>query len=256
MKDIIAFIKSKIFWKNIAIMAAITVVLVFLLFKGINIITKHGETITVPDLIALDEATFAPYLAKKNLNYVITDSVFSADHPKGTVLDQDPVPNDQVKEGRTIYLTIVAFNPPKVQLPDLNDLTLREARSILSNFGLRIGELIYRRDLAENMILEVRLNGEIIKPGMKIEKNATVDLVLGNGLGFAGASLPDLVGLTLEEAKFVIQSASLNLGKLYFESSITDSLGAVVIGQEPEYNKDSVQSVPLGASVNLILKQN
>ena len=66
-------------------------------------ITKHGESITVPDLIGLNFSELEEFLSKRNLKYeIISDSSFTTKFPPLTVIYQNPNKGMKVKEGRKI----------------------------------------------------------------------------------------------------------------------------------------------------------
>ena len=117
-------------------------------------------------------------------------------------MEQDPDAGTNVKEGRTIYLTMVTTNAPEVALPDLEQSTYREAVATLSNFGIKIGDTTYRSDIARDRILEVKFGGQTVKAGFKLPKGSKVDLVLGDGAGANEVDIPDLLNQDLDGARF------------------------------------------------------
>jgi beta-lactam-binding protein with PASTA domain len=81
----------------------------------------------------------------------------------------------------------------------------------------------------------------------------TIDLVLGDGLGGADVPLPDLTGLSLEEAGNLLSSSSLNMGSVVYQGPVSDSSAARVFRQHPAYS-DGVM-LKGGHPVDLFLKQ-
>lgn len=144
--------------------------------------TKHGEKILVPDLYGLDESAAKQLLTEKKLRYEIIDSVFVKRKKPGSVKEQNPEAGFFVKEGRTIYLTVYAGNPRKVVLPDLRDMSLRQAEAIIISVGLKIGghELVPSeyKDLVKN----IKYENKFISPGMRIPEGASVTICVGKGL--------------------------------------------------------------------------
>ena len=60
-------------------------------------------------------------LAKKNkIKFQVIDSVYTNLVPSGCVAEQNPKPGFKVKKWRNIVLTINAFNPEMVAMPDLD----------------------------------------------------------------------------------------------------------------------------------------
>ena len=222
-------------------------------FQGLNAYTNHGETITVPDMRGLTVEQVGRQLNNKHPNYVVHDSTYVVDKLSGVVLEQDPAPKAKVKERRKIYLTINANNPPKVEMPDLQDKSLRQAKMELASKGLKVGELSYEPDLAQNAVLEQKHNGEKIEPGDEIAKGSIIDLVLGDGLGDTQVDIPKLVGLTYEEARFNLIGNSLNVGLVKANETVKDTLSAYVVKQIPSYQK--YKKLNMGESVDLFLSQ-
>ena len=234
MSSLIKFITSKVFFINLAIALVLCVVSVYAVYSWMGKITHHGESISVPDLRGMDLERLETFLENKSLRFQIIDSLFDGTKAGGIVLEQDPAPESKVKEGRTIYLTINSATPPKVKMPNLIDVSYRQAEAILQTFGLKVGALIYQPDLAKNAVLDQKHKGSSIKPGVEIFKGSKIDLVLGDGLGSTEVSVPHLIGLTQGEAMFVLKGSALNLGTVHFDPGTKDSTDAVIYKQAPE----------------------
>src|SRR5258706_1806188 len=189
MKDVLNFLRSKIFLLNV-ILAAVVVASVFgFTYKWLNKYANHGQSIEVPELKGLNIAQVTVLLERLHLRYAVVDSIYQLEKMQGTILEQDPAPTAKVKEDRTIYLTINSGIPPKVKMPDLTDVSLRQAEAILETFGLKAGALSYKHDLAKNAVLETRYHGKPIKAGTSVNKRSVIDLVLGDGIGRERASV-------------------------------------------------------------------
>jgi eukaryotic-like serine/threonine-protein kinase len=167
------------------------------------------------------------------LQFAVFDSLYEKDSKPNSVLDQNPKPDAKVKENRTIYLTVNAFNPPQFKMPKLVDKSLRQAQIELESYGLVVGQLTYIPDMAQNAVLKQLVDGKEIKPGDLIAKGTAVDLVLGDGLGNTQVEVPFLLNLSLNEAKFVLTASSLNIGAVVFTGGVSDTSKAVVVRQIP-----------------------
>ncbi len=234
----------------IIVVIIIVVTVVSLVLKSY---TRHGESLTVPDIRGLKIEDAERVLSEKKLRYIITDSLYFSDKPTSSVLDQIPAPQSKVKEGRVIYVTINANVAPTILMPNLIDVSMRQASAVLSNVGLKTGRLIYKPDIAQNVVLEMIYNGKTITANSKLPKGSTIDLVLGNGLGDSDMPLPDLTGLTLEEASNLLTSSSLNVGSVVYQGVIKDSASAKVFKQLPAFSDGVI--VKGGQNINLFLKQ-
>lgn len=231
---------KRIFKHVVGVVIIIFVVVICLFYFFLPSYTKHGESITVPDLRGFPIDKLEAFLKDKDLKYIIEDSTYIPNKPKGTVISQDPRPNSKVKQARVVRITINSVQPPQVSMPNLKDVSLRQARLILESYGLKAGKLEYVPDLARNAVLKQKYGGREIKPGEKIFKGSAIDLELGDGLGNIKVTIPNLVGLPFDEALFVIQGSSLNVGAITYDAKKKDMEGKI-FKQYPEYSeKDSI----------------
>ena len=251
MSAVKEFFTSKVFLINLVLALVFMAAVFGFTYSYLGGYTHHGESISVPDLRGLKKERMETFVQDKHLRYAIVDSLFELDKLPGTVIDQDPVPDSKVKEGRTIYLTVNASLPPKVKMPDLIDVSYRQAEAILQTFGLKVGSLIYKPDLAKNAVLGQRYRGSEISSGKEIPKGSVIDLVLGDGLGNTRVPVPDLVGLTKGEALFVLKGSSLNIGTVFYERTTRDSSNAKVYKQSPEASDNA--AINQGEAVDLYL---
>ncbi len=214
--------------------------------------TRHGEALTVPDIIGLKTEDAISILAERKLRFLITDSMFFEDKPKLSIIDQNPAAESKVKEGRIIYLIVNSDKPPGVSVPNLIDASLRQAQAMLKAAGLKQGNISYKPDMAQNVVLEQLFLGNTILPNSKIPKGSAIDLVLGSGLiDSIDVAIPDLSGLTRNEAHNLLSSASLNLGAVVYQGDIADTSQAKVTKQVPPAGQNSKG----GQSVDIYLKQ-
>jgi eukaryotic-like serine/threonine-protein kinase len=246
------FILSKLFIKHLGLAVVIVVGLIMLFLIMLNFYTRHGQARAVPDFVGLTMEQTARLARKSRLKYQVIDSVYTALVPRGCVAEQNPKPGFKVKKQRNIVLTINAFHPEMVAMPNLVDLPKRQAITLIESSGLAIGQLKYRPDLSIDVVIEQLYNGKTIPDGDSLQKGSVVDLVLGKGLSNERTSVPDLLGMNLEPAKNKILSSSLNLGTYIYDRNILnsyDTLNAFVYKQNPEYKEDA--RLQLGSAIYL-----
>jgi beta-lactam-binding protein with PASTA domain len=238
--SVFQFISSKSFFKQLLVALVLFFAVAIGLMQYLKVFTRHGEEIEVPDLTDLHLDQLELILTEKSLRYQIIDSTYLDGKQSNLVYDQDPRPGSKVKEGRTIYLSVTSSNTPKVKLPDLVDLSLRKATIDLKNLGLTLGELIMRPDIANNVVLEMQMNGGKVFPGREIAKGTTIDLVVGIYNIDSLVAIPNLTGLTVEEARFYLSESALYLGRVSYQGTISDSSKALVIRQFPEMDEEEL----------------
>ncbi len=253
MNNFFQYLKTETFRKNLII--AVSSILAFLLaiFFILGVYTRHGESLPVPSLKGMTIEKAVELLESKGLYYQI-DSVYQVDKPPGTVIEQDPDPNTNVKTNRTIYLTIITSLAPNVNLPDIVEKTFLEVQVILSNYGLKVGDTVYRSDIARDRVLDATFAGESIRKGELIPKGSRINLVLGDGQGSSEVDLPDLTGLTLSDARFALSGASLNLGNISSQGVVKDSASAIIIRQLPALS-DTLTKVSIGSRIDVVIEQ-
>ncbi|MDZ4667218.1 MAG: PASTA domain-containing protein [bacterium] len=209
--------------------------LVWLASQALSVYTRHGQSLTLPNLKGLKMEDVEGLLAQKKLRYVITDTVFVDKMPKSAVVEQNPAPNSKVKEGRIIYLSINSDASATVLMPNLINSSLRYAETVLNGMGLLVGTVTYQPDIAQNAVLDQLWKGQSMQPGIKLPKGASIDLIVGDGSAGSLIALPNLKGLTLNDATNVLRSSLLQLGTVVYEGSIKDSSRAVIQRQNPPF---------------------
>jgi beta-lactam-binding protein with PASTA domain len=180
--SIISFLKSKTFFKQLAIALVALVVLVFLILKWLDFTTNNGEFETVPDLKGKSIDVAKIQLEENNLVMEIQDSAnYNPDYPKFSVISHDPKANVKVKENRKIYIILNPSGYRKIAVPDLRQRTFRQAKPHLLQLGFEIGKITYIDNIGKDMVLGLRYKGKEIAPNTKLSKTAVIDFVLGNG---------------------------------------------------------------------------
>jgi beta-lactam-binding protein with PASTA domain len=241
-------------FKSLSINILLVLLVLYLLsWVGASILsvyTRHGESLTLPNLKGLSFSEVEKILAQKKLRYIITDTAFIDEMPKGSVVEQNPSPNTKVKEGRFIYITINSTSSIGVQMPNLINSSLRFAETVLLSSGLKLGSVIYRPDVAAGAVLDQLYRNQSIQPNIKIPKGASIDLVVGDGMGSTFVSIPDLTNLTLNEARGVLESSMLQIGSIVYDGK-NDSLNATIKRQSPPYQEG--QTVKSGQQIDLFL---
>ena len=241
----------------VSIVAAIflLIVLFFGALHWLDGYTNHGEEIIVPDLQGLNEQEAGKILASKTLQYEIIDSIFVKGKKAGTIMEQTPEAGSAVKEERTIYLVINARSARQIVLPDLRDVSLRQAEAIITSIGLKIGNYEYVPSEYKDLIQDVKYGNKIVDPGERITEGATVTLLVGKGLSNETTTVVSLRGLTLEQARAKAHSASLNIGATLYDitpQNEEEKTQYVVYKQEPVTNSE----VSLGQAINLFLTKD
>ncbi len=227
-------LKSKFVWINVGTaLGGIILVMIFATFY-LRIYTRHGDSLTVPDLTGITVNELAKHLQGRDLRIKVMDSVYVKDKAPLTILSQTPKAGEKVKENRQIYVTVNSSNPPQVVVPNLIDSSLKDAQIQLEINELVIGQMIHKPHPFKNVVIDMtNKEGKKIKPGDVIYKGSTINLVVGDGLGQTIFELPDFTSTRYSEARISIQMMNLKLGKVHETDLIGDQSTAYVSHQIP-----------------------
>ena len=167
---------------NLGIMALVAIAIAWGAMMWLDVWTDHGDVVVVPEVKGLSYPDAADRLQTDKLIVELADSIYDTRTAPGTVLEQNPKKGTKVKPGRVVFVTINAFSPKTVTIPSLNDISLRQARSILEGLGIK--NIKERRVVSEfkDLVLDVKYNGVRLAPGARVPVTGTIELEVGEGL--------------------------------------------------------------------------
>ena len=96
-------------------------------------------------------------------------------------MEQDPPAGSKVKENRKIYFTVNPSGYKKVTVPNIIQVTQRNAASMLRAVGLDVQRVTYIDELGKDMVYNMKHKGKYVKPGDKLPKTSKIELICGNG---------------------------------------------------------------------------
>ncbi|GHV38481.1 hypothetical protein FACS1894179_01940 [Bacteroidia bacterium] len=162
-------------------MAAVAVALIIVVLIALNFYTKHNESITVPSVKGLQAEEAMNILRSSNLGYEISDSVYQAEGVPGSVIEQVPIGESNVKKGRTVFLIVKARGVQMVAIPELKDFSRRQAEAQLNSLGFTRITIEEVPATYKGLVISVSYSGKNIVPGQKIPKGASLVLTVGAG---------------------------------------------------------------------------
>lgn len=174
-----AYMRTGEFWQQIALMILIVIALTAASLFSLKFFTHHGQKIRVPDMSGYTLEELRSLEDRYAFRFVIRDSVFDLSQRAGAVVSHTPKPGDIVKRRRTFYVVTASYERPTVPMPNLIDLSHRQALSLLETYGLQAGGVTYVPSVAGGAVLGQYYAGEAIDAGMPIPQGARVDLEIG-----------------------------------------------------------------------------
>ena len=242
MKTLLTLLKSKTLYISLAGLITAGIIIALLMdFIIMPNYTNYNEGVTVPDVTKLSLEEADSLLTSYGLRFEVHDRRAHSAYPANYVIDQSPTAKQLVKPNRKVYLTVNTETTPKVVVPNVVNLSYRNARLQLENHGLTVGSTSYESDRFRNTILR-----QSIAPEDTVARGTAVNLVVSDGLGTRMVQVPDVEGLRLSEAQQQIMRAGLRVGEIRFEPArdVTPNTVLSYSPQGPELTEgESIQLV-------------
>ena len=244
-------LKSLFHWKvlvNLLLALGIFTALVWLTFRWLEFHTNHGKEIAIPSLVNKSVQDAIKILDETGLHYEVDSLEYDPKYKGFQVLKIYPTAGSHVKDGRIVTLAVNPRSWAPVSVPDVLDKYKGLAFRRLEQVGLKIGDTIYEPSIQRDAVIRMQFNGTILKPGTLIPKFSAIDLIIGSGPR-RNISIPNLVGLTVQEAKAVISQNLFEVGLVEHEDGGKDE-SDIIYYQDPESNsfRDQGMQIDLWAS--------
>ena len=219
------FDKSDAIFLGINILLAIVVVVIILvsLIAYLKSYTQHGVEVEVSNVRGLAKEDAEAVLDQQGLRLVVIDSTYSEKVPFGTIVEQDPMPDSHAKLGRAVYVTVNASGKRQIPMPNLQDMSYRQAETTLRGLGLIVDTIYdYEPSAFRDLILDVKAHGQSVQPGEKIAVGTKVRLVVGFGRGTEEVEVPSVIGMSPVDARRVLLSHRLTVGAVTCDEAVEE----------------------------------
>ena len=202
-------------------------------------VSKHTP-VTVPEGLvgnSLRDAT----LSLRNSALTFTVSEKASESKSGTVISCYPAEGESIAEGGRVTLTVSAGkNEKALSVPSLSGLSESEAIFRIQAAGLSVGEVRYlRSDKKVGVVLS-----QSPSPYTTVEKGTKISFTVSAGAEFFLPTVPDLYGMSIEEATEALRGVGLALSRVNTTSSAAKS--GTVIAQTP------AAGTPITSSINSV----
>lgn len=190
----------------------------------------------------LEKATYQLRSLRFNTKPILIP--YSESHTPGTVIKMFPRAFTKVKEGRTIDLTI-AGKDEDIEIPDISNLSFRNAKLTLTRLGLGIDTIIYEYD---NIIPDGYISFQLPRKDKTVKSSTNMTLGVSRGAPPDYYIIPDIVNYSLIRARKAIINKGLRVGEITYEFQ-PDLVPNTVI----EQNMTAGMRVSFPASINLLV---
>ncbi len=200
-------------WQRIGIRTGVVLLSLFafllLLDKVIMpLYVKRGEVTVLPKVVGkpVDEAI--GLLSEAGYEPIKYETQFDEKAKEGTIIRQTPEGGDETKPGRKVYL-IISGGKEMVVVPNLFGQALKDARIILVRLNLDLGktDMEFTDSISAGIVFK-----QSPSPGEKISTDQKVNIVVSQGQRAGRVPVPDLVGVSFNEAIIRLGNAKLGVG--------------------------------------------
>lgn len=227
-------LKSLFNWKvllNLLLAIGVFIGLVWLTFRWLEYHTNHGQEIPVPNVVNKSVYEAVKILEDAGLEYEVDSAKYDPKYKSFQVLKMSPSSGSRVKDGRAIQLMVNPRSWAPVAIPDVINKYSGLAFQRLDQVGLKVGDTIFEPSIQKDAILRILYKGNAVKPGSLVPRFSVIDVVVGSG-PMRNISIPNVVGLTVKEARGVIARSLFEVGLVEHEDGGKDE-SDIVYYQDP-----------------------
>ena len=152
--------------------------------------------------------------------------------------------------GAMVFLNLVTQHGKELSVPDFSNLSVQEAEYMASQAGMRV-------EVTDSVFVKRMKRGAVYRqnpaPGAKVKEGRRIVLTI-NAVNAKKVTMPDLVGLSLRQAKAELMSKGLVLNRLvYVQDMATNNVLRQLKGNreiEPGTMVDSESAIDLVLGLN------
>ena len=228
---------------TVAVIAALIIVGGVYGYNWLSNYLDVGE-VEVPSLVGVHIQVATAMLEERGLTIEVMGTQKDETLEANYVIKQDPSEGSIVKEGRVIGVTL-SEGAEYSAVPNIGGVTLAEAEVLVFNANLQVGEVIerYSDDIPADHVMM-----QNPRPDTMVKANTTIDIVISLGPEFKSTKLPDLTGLTSENAYRVLQQLELAVGAITEIPS--DKPAGTVVGQTIPAGTEVLTGAKIGLVVS------
>ena len=182
--------------KNLVRVIILFVLLVFGVSWWLSAYTRHGKSVEIPNVKALELEVAKPLFEAVNLSYQIIDSTYNKTVRPGTIIETIPPVGSKVKRGRTVYIRLNSYSAGMISVPDVRDVSQRQAMAMLKALGFENINTRWVEGQYRDLVVGLEYQGRMLQIKDKVPVNAVLTLLvcLGSNTDAARDSVYDFQG--------------------------------------------------------------
>jgi len=202
------------------------------------------EEYDMPDIVGLDVEEAEEIITDLGLQFEVEDRVHNSDYEEGEVITQNIKPDSKVKEIFPIKV-IVSLGEKLVEVPSIINEHSNESSIIIREAGLEEGEITYEFSEQIPWGLVIRQDPEA---GEEVSEGTEISYVVSKGPEVEYLLMPNLIGLSREEAENTILSKGFSIGTVSERSNDEYESGIIYYQSYPAGTE-----IEVGTSIDIIV---
>ncbi|GHT67685.1 hypothetical protein AGMMS50239_31310 [Bacteroidia bacterium] len=167
--------------KNLLLVILLFAILVFGISLLLNTYTHHGESVEIPDVKAMKLEVAKPLFESRELFYQVIDSTYNKTVSPGTIIETIPPVGSKVKKGRTIYIRLNSYTSGMTSVPDVKDVSQRQAVAMLNSLGFIKVETKWVEGAYRDLVVGLEYRGRALQIKDKVPADAVLTLLVSSG---------------------------------------------------------------------------
>ena len=234
--------------RRTAIIMTLVVIALLLIGGSVWALSRSAatpEAVSVPNVVGLSQADAKSQIEAAGLEWELNPEKVASDTvEKDSVASTDPAGGAQAEKGSTVRVTI-SSGPDSVTLPDnLVGMSPDEARQAVEALGLKWE--VNSSKVASDTVAEGKVAQTNPSPGSKVKAGQTITAYLSSGSD--QVDVPDLVGMSQDQARSALKAVGLELGNVTTVDSDKDK--DRIVSQDPETGSKVKKGTTIAVSIS------
>ncbi len=234
--------------RRTAIIMTLVVIALLLIGGSVWALSRSAatpEAVSVPNVVGLSQADAKSQIEAAGLEWELNPEKVASDTvEKDAVASTDPAGGAQAEKGSTVRVTI-SSGPDSVTLPDnLVGMSPDEARQAVEALGLKWE--VNSSKVASDTVAEGKVAQTNPSPGSKVKAGQTITAYLSSGSD--QVEVPDLVGMSQDQARSALKAVGLELGNVTTVDSDKDK--DRIVSQDPETGSKVKKGTTIAVSIS------
>ena len=234
--------------RRTAIIMTLVVIALLLIGGSVWALSRSAatpEAVSVPNVVGLSQADAKSQIEAAGLEWELNPEKVASDTvEKDSVASTDPAGGAQAEKGSTVRVTI-SSGPDSVTLPDnLVGMSPDDARQAVEALGLKWE--VNSSKVASDTVAEGKVAQTNPSPGSKVKAGQTITAYLSSGSD--QVEVPDLVGMSQDQARSALKAVGLELGNVTTVDSDKDK--DRIVSQDPENGSKVKKGTAIAVSIS------